>query len=223
MPDTYPPLQRLLNLIVGMNRLNKPLESLPNNKSYDPSRWERGNDKDGNAESSDNNDEQAEYLLRMQPRLTASHLLICFGGEKLLKLQSFISSKDLTVAETARLLEANLRLEERGLSEDTFIRRLRTRTYCQHKISLDRSTVLDKKPEPCSICLVDYEDQDKVVLLYYCKHFYHVECIKKWLLRKNQCPTCKSLAFIPQHLPDWEGDIEYHQSYFNRFYYMKYE
>lgn len=25
-----------------------------------------------------------------------------------------------------------------------------------------------------------------------CRHEFHVDCIKKWLMRKNKCPNCRS-------------------------------
>ncbi|XVF22456.1 hypothetical protein REPUB_Repub12eG0174100 [Reevesia pubescens] len=122
-----------------------------------------------------------------------------------------------------RRIECKRRREEAPLSEGTMSRRLRTKTYSrQDKTSSDdQLAVLDKKSEPCSICLIDYEEQEKVAMLYYCKHTFHVECIKKWLLHKNQCPICRCLALIPEFYPDWEGDIEEHQSYFTFFYNYK--
>ncbi|CAH2051000.1 unnamed protein product [Thlaspi arvense] len=45
----------------------------------------------------------------------------------------------------------------------------------------------------CTICQEDYEAEDEVGKLE-CGHFYHIHCIKKWLLQKNACPICKTSA-----------------------------
>lgn len=43
----------------------------------------------------------------------------------------------------------------------------------------------------CSICSDNFNDNDEIRLLN-CKHFFHVECIDKWLLNYcNKCPVCK--------------------------------
>eukprot|EP01121_Diplochlamys_sp_Union-15-3_P007218 TRINITY_DN1815_c0_g1_i1.p1 TRINITY_DN1815_c0_g1~~TRINITY_DN1815_c0_g1_i1.p1 ORF type:complete len:220 (+),score=29.09 TRINITY_DN1815_c0_g1_i1:56-715(+) len=42
----------------------------------------------------------------------------------------------------------------------------------------------------CTICLVDFEEGDDVNKLP-CNHFFHPECIKKWLLMQDACPLCK--------------------------------
>ncbi|KAD4178974.1 hypothetical protein R6Q59_022533 [Mikania micrantha] len=51
----------------------------------------------------------------------------------------------------------------------------------------------DEEPKICVICQMDFEDQEKIRVLD-CRHEYHVECIKKWLTVKNNCPICKSTA-----------------------------
>lgn len=45
--------------------------------------------------------------------------------------------------------------------------------------------------ERCSICLVVYNDQEKVKQLP-CKHIYHQLCIDTWLARNTYCPVCKN-------------------------------
>lgn len=43
----------------------------------------------------------------------------------------------------------------------------------------------------CVICLDSFEDEEKVLELP-CKHLYHEDCIRKWLIeRKKICPICK--------------------------------
>jgi len=44
---------------------------------------------------------------------------------------------------------------------------------------------------PCAICMEDIETTNEVITLR-CKHCYHGDCIKKWLVQKMSCPTCRS-------------------------------
>lgn len=39
----------------------------------------------------------------------------------------------------------------------------------------------------------NYKNQDQIATLD-CRHEYHAECLKKWLVIKNICPVCKSEA-----------------------------
>ncbi|XP_071742117.1 E3 ubiquitin-protein ligase MBR1-like [Rutidosis leptorrhynchoides] len=57
--------------------------------------------------------------------------------------------------------------------------------------SLDFKTKV--KDSKCSICQEEckgYEDLGKLE----CGHYHHLDCIKQWLLRKNECPICKTVA-----------------------------
>ncbi|KAM0005013.1 putative transcription factor C2H2 family [Helianthus debilis subsp. tardiflorus] len=42
--------------------------------------------------------------------------------------------------------------------------------------------------DACCICLGDYEKKEKIGRLE-CGHRFHAECIKRWLLSKNVCPS----------------------------------
>ena len=44
--------------------------------------------------------------------------------------------------------------------------------------------------QECSICLVDFEDEDDYVDLK-CKHVFHETCLKEWVVRKMDCPNCR--------------------------------
>jgi len=45
----------------------------------------------------------------------------------------------------------------------------------------------------CAICMVEYEENDKVVMLA-CNpmHYFHEDCGKKWLGINGQCPICRA-------------------------------
>ena len=42
----------------------------------------------------------------------------------------------------------------------------------------------------CSICFVSLADGDRVGALE-CQHSFHVDCLKRWIRRKNSCPLCQ--------------------------------
>ena len=42
----------------------------------------------------------------------------------------------------------------------------------------------------CSICLVDFEENDDIANLT-CKHIFHKNCIVEWSNRKAECPNCR--------------------------------
>ena len=43
----------------------------------------------------------------------------------------------------------------------------------------------------CTVCLVDYVDQDALKQLP-CKHAFHIACIDEWLLLNASCPNCRA-------------------------------
>ena len=45
----------------------------------------------------------------------------------------------------------------------------------------------------CSVCLVEFEDEDFVSQLSKCGHIFHMVCIEKWVERNQfTCPLCRS-------------------------------
>jgi len=61
-----------------------------------------------------------------------------------------------------------------------------------NKLKIQNYAELDKeKYKECSICLEDYNEEDKLRILK-CEHGFHTECIDKWLLECNyKCPVCR--------------------------------
>ncbi|KAI3818831.1 hypothetical protein L1987_12652 [Smallanthus sonchifolius] len=51
----------------------------------------------------------------------------------------------------------------------------------------------EEDDEICVVCQDEFERKEVVGVLQ-CKHRYHYECIKEWLLHQNVCPLCKSQA-----------------------------
>lgn len=48
----------------------------------------------------------------------------------------------------------------------------------------------------CSICLGDFQEEEKVKVLPECQHAYHCECVDKWLSEQSSCPLCRA-SLIP--------------------------
>ena len=51
-------------------------------------------------------------------------------------------------------------------------------------------TKLDQEKKNCIICLEDFKNGDKAIILP-CIHLFHTECIKNWLKTQDTCPICK--------------------------------
>lgn len=52
-----------------------------------------------------------------------------------------------------------------------------------------QATEEEEKVE-CSICLIDFENNDDVTLLKCC-HCFHKTCIEEWSKIKAECPNCR--------------------------------
>ncbi|XP_066318703.1 E3 ubiquitin-protein ligase ATL6-like [Miscanthus floridulus] len=44
----------------------------------------------------------------------------------------------------------------------------------------------------CSVCLLEFDDNDALRLLPTCPHSFHPECIGLWLERHSTCPLCRA-------------------------------
>ena len=44
--------------------------------------------------------------------------------------------------------------------------------------------------EVCSICYYNVKEGEQVIQLP-CQHYFHVDCIKEWLIKQRTCPMCK--------------------------------
>ena len=45
--------------------------------------------------------------------------------------------------------------------------------------------------EMCSICRVDIKNGDIIRKINHCEHFFHIECIDRWLEDQKKCPHCR--------------------------------
>lgn len=73
-------------------------------------------------------------------------------------------------------------MENRGADERTI-----------HNLPSSTVTNVSDLPEDqrcCSICLEDFQNNDKVRRLP-CLHFFHEDCVDRWLRSSASCPVCK--------------------------------
>ncbi|KAJ8560167.1 hypothetical protein K7X08_004225 [Anisodus acutangulus] len=84
------------------------------------------------------------------------------------------------------------------------------------------------KHTQCSVCLGDYQADDKLQQIPACGHTFHMDCIDHWLATHNTCPLCRRSILAPTNActetPDrssettertsseQEADETYHQS-----------
>ena len=59
----------------------------------------------------------------------------------------------------------------------------------------------------CAMCYETFDiEEDENVRLLHCGHFYHVDCIDRWLYRSRTCPTCcADVTEPPRHLETPHG------------------
>ncbi|KAK4285057.1 hypothetical protein QN277_001803 [Acacia crassicarpa] len=47
------------------------------------------------------------------------------------------------------------------------------------------------KDTQCSVCLLDYQPEDKLQQIPLCGHTFHMSCIDLWLTNHSTCPLCR--------------------------------
>ncbi|XP_055827308.1 RING-H2 finger protein ATL46-like [Solanum dulcamara] len=50
-----------------------------------------------------------------------------------------------------------------------------------------------KEPFDCAVCLCEFSEHDKLRLLPFCSHAFHIHCIDTWLLSNSTCPLCRGI------------------------------
>ena len=61
--------------------------------------------------------------------------------------------------------------------------------------------------DPCSICFCEYMEKDKIITLPVCKHKFHFNCLKPWLMKNHTCPVCRN--FIRKNMIEfYHGPFE---------------
>ncbi|KAJ0959687.1 hypothetical protein J5N97_000655 [Dioscorea zingiberensis] len=54
----------------------------------------------------------------------------------------------------------------------------------------DKERIISAEDAVCCICLAKYVDNDELRELP-CTHFFHLDCVDKWLKINASCPLCK--------------------------------
>ena len=56
---------------------------------------------------------------------------------------------------------------------------------------LTQSMLEKGEQKNCSICLENFEVGEKIIYLP-CFHYYHAQCIEKWVKNSDKCPLCNN-------------------------------
>ncbi|KAL0355091.1 UNVERIFIED_CONTAM: E3 ubiquitin-protein ligase MBR2 [Sesamum radiatum] len=101
---------------------------------------------------------------------------------------SFIRLNEM-LSEAARLWNPHGILSEAAISD-----------YLEMRSRPSRGGVGDGEGDICAICHDELHchghggEGTTMIARLVCRHEYHIPCIKQWLLRKNVCPMCRTLA-----------------------------
>lgn len=59
----------------------------------------------------------------------------------------------------------------------------------------------------CPVCLAPFENGDKIASSSNpeCPHIFHHDCVYKWLLKKKECPMCRSTFLKEEHEDEGQG------------------
>ncbi|EIE25615.1 hypothetical protein COCSUDRAFT_83622 [Coccomyxa subellipsoidea C-169] len=60
---------------------------------------------------------------------------------------------------------------------------------------------MSRHEEACSVCLGEYEVNERVKRLPPCGHEFHEACIDLWLTNHVTCPMCRCSLLPPQVRP----------------------
>lgn len=60
----------------------------------------------------------------------------------------------------------------------------------------------------CSVCLADYQAEDKLQRIPACGHAFHMDCIDHWLTTHTTCPLCRLSLLAPAKAPSELPDIQ---------------
>jgi hypothetical protein len=83
-----------------------------------------------------------------------------------------------------------------NISEERPINSVSATTVSSTTTNLPEWTIdeqfVNKETYTCVICMDTYMKGDKVNGLPQCSHYFHVNCIKAWLVGTHDCPVCRS-------------------------------
>ncbi|KAF8404035.1 hypothetical protein HHK36_008911 [Tetracentron sinense] len=72
----------------------------------------------------------------------------------------------------------------------------------------------------CSVCLGDYQAEDRLQQIPACGHTFHMDCIDHWLATHTTCPLCRlslvPVAKMPTELPDSQVEAQSEEAQSNQ-------
>ena len=73
---------------------------------------------------------------------------------------------------------------------------IKTKNLIFNKISLKIN--YDINLDICAICYTNYKLNSKIRKIIKCKHIYHEDCLKEWIIEYNKktCPLCRCNIFL---------------------------
>lgn len=57
-------------------------------------------------------------------------------------------------------------------------------------VTLTKGTSATREPH-CPICLIEFEDEDHLLMDETCGMSFHADCLLEWLTQKSSCPRCR--------------------------------
>lgn len=59
----------------------------------------------------------------------------------------------------------------------------------------------EKSFQECSVCLNEFQDDEKLRIIPNCCHFFHIDCIDVWLQNNANCPLCRARVSCDTSFP----------------------
>ncbi|CAI9754259.1 unnamed protein product [Fraxinus pennsylvanica] len=72
------------------------------------------------------------------------------------------------------------------------------------------------KETQCSVCLADYQSEDKLQQIPACGHTFHMDCIDLWLATHTTCPLCRQSLLASAKATNGEDGEDIHVETNNR-------
>ena len=112
-------------------------------------------------------------------------IVTCYRLIQRFQHQSFLTSISLDDVESQSTMVEASHVHACGL-EKSVINAIPSFIYNTGKSKQDESN------HECTICLVEFENNDYIRTLPLCSHIFHLVCIDAWLHKKPNCPLCRS-------------------------------
>lgn len=119
----------------------------------------------------------------------------CLNWHRIDLLRRFSFSRNSTQEET--LMVYSPVVENRGLNESV----IRSIPIFQYKKGEKVKNIGEKSFSECSVCLTEFQEEEKLRVLPNCSHLFHIDCIDTWLQGNANCPLCRSTISVTTRFP----------------------